>query len=104
MAKQKAVFLFCILVSMNHFIYGQTYKADLNDLPLADKVYTEGLPDDWLIEAPKAKAQVFTNQNDNELILSNGIISRTFRPKPNAATTSYKNPKAISKSCKRGKH
>ena len=90
MAIQKAVFLLLIIGSMNHLVFGQDYQAGLDDLPLAKKSYTEGLPNDWLIEAPDEKAQIFTNENKNELILSNGIISRTFRLTPNAATTSLK--------------
>jgi len=45
---------------------------------------------DWLIEAPDLIATV--NQEDQkELVLSNGLISRTIRLKPNAATVSMKN-------------
>ena len=90
MAGRKTVFLQIILVSMNHLVFAQAYQAGVDDLPLADEIHTEGLPNDWLIETPDVKAQVFTNENKNELILSNGIISRTFRLTPNAATTSLK--------------
>ncbi len=89
-AKWKGFYLLFIIVSLNHIVFGQAYKTELNDLPVADIVYTEGLTNDWLINQPNEKAQVFKNENENELILSNGIISRTFRLTPNAATTSLK--------------
>lgn len=45
---------------------------------------------DWLIETPDVSATV-QSTGDRELILSNGLISRTIRLQPNAATVSLKN-------------
>jgi hypothetical protein len=45
---------------------------------------------DWLIQHPKEKS-IVTRRGDNELVMSNGLISRTFRLSPNAATISLKN-------------
>jgi len=44
---------------------------------------------DWLIETPETKAQVF--KNEKEVILANGLVSRTIRIVPNAATVGLKN-------------
>ncbi len=45
---------------------------------------------DWLIEHPAVNASVAVGDN-KEVILSNGLISRTLRLSPNAATVSLKN-------------
>jgi len=44
---------------------------------------------DWLLQAPGTEAAVY--QSDKEVILSNGLISRTIRLVPNAATVGLKN-------------
>ena len=43
-------------------------------------------PVDWLINPAPYKAQVHVNQDRSEVVLSNGLIKRTLRLKPNAAT------------------
>ena len=50
-------------------------------LPLASK--------DWLIESPEVQAEIY--RSDKEVILANGLISRTIRIVPNAATVGLKN-------------
>ena len=45
---------------------------------------------DWLIKTPKI-VSVVEQQNKKELVLSNGLISRTIRLSPNAATVSMLN-------------
>ncbi len=45
---------------------------------------------DWLIDDKDSKSAVLHNEAKSELTLSNGIISRTFRLQPNAATISIK--------------
>ncbi len=46
---------------------------------------------DWLVKPVKVKAGVFRTGNKNEIIISNGLISRTFRLWPNAATVGFDN-------------
>ena len=82
------VLLFLISLSL---LQAQPFLDKINKLPLAPDVYLQGIENDWLIDKVNAKAQVFRNEKGNELILSNGIISRTFRVTPNAATISLKN-------------
>jgi hypothetical protein len=71
-------------------LQAQDYQKEVEKLPLIGGTYNSGVENDWLIKKPAEKAQVFRNENSNELILSNGIISRSFRISPNAATTSLK--------------
>jgi len=68
----------------------QNRFEQLKKLPVAEGIYTDGVKYDWLIKKSDATAKVLRNQKGNELILSNGIISRSFRLEPNAATVSMK--------------
>ncbi|WP_020527051.1 NPCBM/NEW2 domain-containing protein [Flexithrix dorotheae] len=45
---------------------------------------------DWLIDHSKARARVYRNE-DNDLVLSNGLIARVFKVSPNLATIDYIN-------------
>ncbi len=54
-------------------------------LPLAQPSY------DWLIDNSKAKAEVYKTHNGKDIVLSNGLIARTFRVLPNLATVDYFN-------------
>ncbi len=48
-------------------------------------------PPDWLIDASSYRAQVVTNTDGREIKLSNGLLARTFRLAPNAATVGLDN-------------
>ena len=78
------------LVGSLSVISAQSNFENLNDLPIIKGSYLEGIENDWLIKKPSESASVFRNEENNEIILSNGIISRTFRLSPNAACTSLK--------------
>ena len=78
------------LIGSVSVISAQSYLEDLNALPIIKGIYLEGIEDDWLIKRPSEKASLFRNEEHNEIILSNGIISRTIRLSPNATTTSLK--------------
>jgi hypothetical protein len=69
--------LFTLLLSQP--LWSQSTQA--KQLPVAAK--------DWLIETPDIRAQVF--QDEKEVILFNGLVSRTIRIVPNAATVGFRN-------------
>lgn len=46
---------------------------------------------DWLLAPVKQKATVFKTTDSKELILSNGLVKRSFRVSPNVACTDYRN-------------
>lgn len=46
---------------------------------------------DWLVTPVTTPATVATTEEDKEIVLSNGLIRRTFRLRPNAATVAYDN-------------
>jgi hypothetical protein len=47
--------------------------------------------DDWLINGSKYTSQIIPSANGKDLVLSNGIVERTFRISPNFACTGIKN-------------
>ena len=69
---------------------GQPFQEKLLDLPPAQGSYAEGITHDWLIDSADTQAGVFRDEEGKALILSNGLIARTFRLAPNAATISLK--------------
>ena len=46
---------------------------------------------DWLVTTISQSAQVYRTATEGELVLTNGLISRTFRLTPNGATIGYDN-------------
>ena len=46
---------------------------------------------DWLIDGSSFKAGVFRGGHSNEIVLANGLVARTFRLSPNAATVGLDN-------------
>lgn len=86
---KKIVFL-CITMLFSMIGATQSWQENIEELPLISKAYVDGVNHDWLIYQPEDNANLFKNENDAEITLSNGIISRTFRLTPNAATTSLR--------------
>ena len=83
--------LFCAIVMISGQTEAQQYKEKLNKLPEAKGVYIDGIKNDWLVSKVVPKAKVLKSSNGKEIVLSNGIVSRSFRISPNAATVSLKN-------------
>ncbi len=48
-------------------------------------------PTDWLIDPSPYKAGVYRSQRSDEVVLDNGLVRRTFRVAPNAATVGLDN-------------
>jgi hypothetical protein len=58
--------------------------------PLA--IYRPARPvGDWLLGETTAKAELCETDNPNEIVLTNGLISRTFRLSPDCATVDFQN-------------
>lgn len=79
-----------IFLSITMYVNGQQLEQNVASLPLLMEKQQEGAGNDWLVSKIDEKAGVYRNKDANELILSNGIISRTLRLSPNAATVSLK--------------
>ena len=66
--------------------------GDADVLPLPAWRKPTALPaTDWLIDGSSFKAGVFRGERSNELVLANGLVARTFRLAPNAATVGLDN-------------
>jgi hypothetical protein len=63
----------------------------IQKLPLGQKVYEHGVNTDWLITKVDLPSLVYKQANEKEIVISNGLISRTFRLTPNCATVEFKN-------------
>ncbi|MBN1816323.1 MAG: hypothetical protein JW828_03125, partial [Sedimentisphaerales bacterium] len=66
-------------------------KEDIRSLPLLPDGQSWSVEKDWLLDASAYKAQVHRTSKENEIALSNGLITRTFRISPNGATTAFEN-------------
>ncbi len=69
--------------------FGKRYAAAFETLDLGNEP-TINSSADWILDSSAFKAGVFKGNQSDEIVLSNNIISRTFKMTPNAATTSIK--------------
>ena len=60
-------------------------------LPKLSGVYETGVTEDWLVANVQVKSGLFRSADKSEIVLSNGILSRSIKISPNAATVSLKN-------------
>jgi len=58
---------------------------------LAQGLFAESRGVDWLVTPVKTPAAVERSKDGREILLSNGLMRRTFRLQPNAATVAYDN-------------
>jgi hypothetical protein len=66
-------------------------QAGFSSLPVYDKQQESPTKTDWLINPLPAKAIVYRSVDNKSIILSNGILKRVFRLRPNLACTEFKN-------------
>ena len=71
--------------------FNNTIKPLIQKLPLGQNIYKEGVKTDWLVEKINLPSQVYQQANGKEIVISNGLISRTFRLTPNCATVGFTN-------------
>ncbi|MCP4645135.1 MAG: hypothetical protein GY851_32135, partial [bacterium] len=64
--------------------------AEIAELPEYDRD-TMTCESDWLVVPPVQSAGVYRTANPNEIVLANGLVSRTFRLAPNGATVGFDN-------------
>ncbi len=68
-----------------------TRHTNLDELPALPDEHRARPKSDWLIDPSSFVAGAFRGSDDREIVLSNGLISRTWRLSPNAATVGYDN-------------
>ncbi|MDP4205028.1 MAG: hypothetical protein Q8859_03440 [Bacteroidota bacterium] len=77
------------LLSLFPFLCLFIFTEGQSKLPRYDK-NTQGITSDWMVMPVKQKAGLFEDKKGN-IVLSNGLISRTFSLKPDAATIGFDN-------------
>ncbi len=77
--------------SVEHKFLKTENGFDISKLPEPDSVYIVGVDQDWLVKKVDLPAGIFKGENNKEIIISNGLISRTFRIVPNCATVDFVN-------------
>jgi|GEM_PF-1018569 len=80
-----ALFIFIALLASS--AQGQPFPLDSLQYYDNEQEYKT----DWLIDGLEYKAGLFHSNNQNELVLSNGLITRTFLLSPNGATIGLDN-------------
>ena len=60
-------------------------------IPGLPKYQKKSAAADWLIDGSSYKAGLYRTANPNEFVLANGLVARTFRIAPNAATVGFDN-------------
>jgi len=63
----------------------------LTTLSMAGTLCTRAFAADWLVAQIREPVRIEKRLDGNEILLSNGLISRTIRLAPNAATVAYEN-------------
>ncbi len=84
------VYVIGVLAGLGSLLSLTGEASSTAQLPVYDKEAVR-FSGDWLIETPERGAAVYRTENPGELVLSNGLISRTFRLAPNAATVGFDN-------------
>jgi hypothetical protein len=80
----------CVVFGVLGLLAGGLFAEEISSLPLYD-VSKNTVDGDWLISPVKVRSGVYRTENANEIVLSNGLIKRVFRVKPNAATVAFEN-------------
>ncbi len=62
-----------------------------NNIPFYNDVSDKLNDTDWLVTPLKQKAEIFKSSDGKNIILSNGLLKRTFRLLPNTACIDYEN-------------
>ncbi|CAN5743082.1 hypothetical protein BH10BAC3_BH10BAC3_08850 [soil metagenome] len=81
------------VLMMTFFAYSNLSVAQINknSLPIWNESYKQTAATDWLVKPFTAKAQVVQSADSKDLILYNGLLTRTFRMQPNIACTGFEN-------------
>ncbi|UVI33173.1 hypothetical protein [Paenibacillus spongiae] len=66
-------------------------QTQINELPYKQHQSYSSANPDWLIHPESYKAGIYRGEHDHEIVMTNGLISRTWRIKPNAATVAFHN-------------
>ena len=84
----RSVYAFLVLMLSTIIGFAQ---ADLEVLPVWTPLQDQLYASDWLVYPVMQKARLFKSTDGKEIILSNGLVKRSFRLSPNLVCTDYRN-------------
>jgi hypothetical protein len=86
------LFISTLFIGFSSFCQAQSDAQIITDrLPAWDDKKLELIKKDWLVDQITTQAQVYSNTKNNEIILSNGLLKRSFRIQPNLACVDFVN-------------
>lgn len=71
--------------------FSKTIAPLIQSLPNGTNELVHGVQEDWLVKDITTPSSIIKGANNKEIILSNGLVSRTFRMTPNCATVDFRN-------------
>ena len=77
-------------LSIGMLFVSTAFCTEIDTLPSYER-NERTIRNDWLITPVNVKAGVFRTENQNEIVLCNGLIRRIFRVSPNGATVGFDN-------------
>jgi hypothetical protein len=70
---------------------GPATAEQIDRLPVLTDEVAQPVKTDWLVVPSDRPAGVYRGKRPDEIVMTNGLISRTWRVRPNAATVAYDN-------------
>lgn len=81
-----------ILIILSLFQFVRASAQDkLQSLPVFNEMKSVGTEPDWLLDQGDFAAKIYRSENNKDLVISNGLVSRSFRLYPYFACYSFKN-------------
>lgn len=78
-------------LAINSFLIGLTLLTLSCTFQCFSSSFITPADSDWLVQPTNIPSRVVEDPEKNEIIITNGLISRTFRTSPNAATVAFDN-------------
>lgn len=78
-------------LATNSFVIGLTFLTLSCTFQCFSSSFITPADSDWLVQPTNIPARAVEDHQRNEIIITNGLISRTFRTAPNAATIAFDN-------------
>lgn len=67
------------------------YRVNAQEIPVWKPEFENKKPADWLVQPLTEKARIYKSQDGRDIVLSNGLLKRTFRITPDLVCTDFKN-------------
>lgn len=71
--------------------YETVLKPLVSRLPIGTPELVNGVKKDWLVNEINLESKIFKTDDARSIVISNGLVSRTFRVTPNCTTTAFNN-------------